>query len=586
MDCRTTAVYVSDLAIDIHQQEISSSIGQISSFLGKSSIVVVYSGLELFINSNLQALSLLTSVDQIYDALVAFGAEERRRWTDNCTKIHRIYGVGIELSQTCLDFEGIANKMRDFLSQLADYDFDSLQRFKYGNIPVGEYSIQDYSYIYKNIHPSSFSELSGYRLLIAACCNAIDNILAKDLGRIKNVIYFNDYCWHMAIRSVAENNYKATVVCISNSVSTANRAESIQIRPRHLIELQLLTQRSWRFGLGLLALQSKEVYKIVSRIDCKLNGTHFTSFTPSIIESRIAMKSIEKRIGEYRNTYLFLTSSPDEASGIYLLYKAYIQANPNRNEAIPAFDSSRLQQDLIAEYISIARNNPNDLFIIRVHPRDGANGRYNIKSNAVMGIISGFSVEFSVDNLLVLDSDSNINTYLLATLCRATFTGWSSTCVELNILGLTSFALVSAQIPLLNTPPEFIIKSMKDYIDSCSRAPLIASKTGHLDVSDSKVRSAIIAYRWHACYNFMYENLSAATISESLQRTSLVSRNSWALPILEAYYMSHAEASDENEYTIIYGATKRYCELLKQLSKFKDHLHAHDSPQFSSSVDI
>lgn len=218
---------------------------------------------------------------------------------------------------------------------------------------------------------------------------------------------------------------------------------------------------------------------VLDLIDLRMSGIGPHAYSPNIANESEEKLLIEEKMNYFTNLSLNIfalyTSSMDEAYVKDLHYKQ-LSTNVDHLHDSPFKNQEEWINETLAHFI-IKR--PNDILIIRFHPRLTSNKREQVDSLEFLEYWDAISARVKEHpNIILIHPSSRISSYWLATKAHVILNGWSSIGIELalfdhkvfNVFSICKLGAGSNSPIHANSPP---VISIEDYFDRIEEVCLL-----------------------------------------------------------------------------------------------------------------
>lgn len=354
----------------------------------------------------------------------------------------QVCGECIHAARSILGSYGLPSiSLADYLDHQMVLDVASLAQnmpadirdFVYDGIPFGKICLHDLVLVTKlNDHEHISPE--NRRLWIQIVASALTSYLVT--GRmceqldLAAVVTYQDYGVLLGARLAAE----ARRIPVFTTHAAWHRSvdrRRVLIVPEIEFRSRYAANQRWPEWKAL-PLGPAEVTEVAEDLLRKFGGGASHTYSPpkTLNQPDDLLKTL--KLSREKKLVVAYTSSTDE----YLASKVFrdVFGIPSGGPVQPFTD----QLDWIDQLIAHFENRDDVQLVVRIHPREGANKRENIRSQHLQQLRARFDGDHR--NCVIIWPEEKVSSYDLAELASAALTSWSSMGLELARLGVPTLA--------------------------------------------------------------------------------------------------------------------------------------------------
>jgi len=246
----------------------------------------------------------------------------------------------------------------------------------------------------------------------------------EQLGFTK-LVYFNDYCMNLAARFAIESTGGSAVMVTHAYHLGVDRRRYVFHKNLglHAIFTDCLHWPRWKS----IPLPQEVVSQITDDAIFRFSGRSAHTYSPPVtrLDNTVQKRKFLKKVVIY-------TSSPDETAYISILSSLKVEVPPV--EFTFGSSASDCHGSWLAALKSFALTRPEIEFVVRIHPREGANKREPSESEH-LGILRK-CLEHIPSNFTVHWPESAVSSYDLGESADLVLTSWSTIGLEMARLGV------------------------------------------------------------------------------------------------------------------------------------------------------
>jgi hypothetical protein len=340
----------------------------------------------------------------------------------------KITNPGYLFSSLNIDKEYRIIEYKKEIDELLSKPYEKLLSFKYDNVEIGKIAQHDLILKHKisDISLSDSPSLKNEYLNIIIACFLTTARFKKYLEVNKDIIaiyvYNNHYSLNRCVTTIS-HRYGLRTYTLHNGPSLAFVEDTLMISGQNNFEHGRRCSEAWENGYSEYVLTSEQINKTSGHVFELLEGKAVHAYSSPAGSSPVT--TILNNSGDWKDKKIILvaTSSPDEllateSSGVIKYGGKYL------------FET---QIEWINFLIGKAKENPELIIIIRVHPREFPNKREGVKSENAHRLEKIF--EHLPSNVVINWPSQNISIYDLIPNVDIVLTFWSTVGLEASIFG-------------------------------------------------------------------------------------------------------------------------------------------------------